>query len=149
MIEIEKSLRLPTFQPGIPIVLGNGEAWQFVPPTLGYYPVIQDDGRVLRRLTINYGPAWEARFEQALQAEIENQDILNHVWWFADYMLRQNYKEEITRYYNILLVFTSKDNEYVRRFLQIWDVVRGNDPKGHTSDGLNRPSERTISTPTA
>ena len=147
MIKVEKALRLPTFSEAVPIVLGNGEAFHFRPPTFGVYPEVS--GRsVIHRIKINYGVEWETRFNEAIEREIASKNIITDVWWFADIMLLENYKPEIRTYYRKLLYFNHRQPDTVRRHLQIWDVVKGNDPKGLSSDGSATPSERIVSTRT-
>jgi hypothetical protein len=138
--KIEKSLRLDTFQADCPIILGNGEAFHFRPPRFLCYPTVNQDGRILMAMGgLNYGPEWVEHTEVALEDEDNDKLTFDKICWFADRMLIRNYKEEVRKYYNILLPLHAREPETTRKFYQIWDMVRGFDPKGLTSDG-SRPA---------
>jgi hypothetical protein len=139
VFKIEESLRLPTFQCDVPIVLGNGEAFHFRPPRFVTYPEFDQDGKIIKCTGLNYGPDWEAHFEAATQKEERKEDIYEDVVWFADTMLRRNYKEEIRKYYKSLIYINNTERDSIRRMFQIWDVARGFDPKGLSSDGSAQP----------
>lgn len=143
MFKIERSLRLPKFHEDVPIVLGNGEAFHFRPPRFVHYPRFDDDGNAVTCLGLNYGPEWEEQFGKSVEADLAKQDIFPYICWFADRMLRRNYKEEIRRYYSVLIFHTKDEPDSLRRLMQIYDLARGVDPKEITSDGSGQPSAPT------
>lgn len=135
MLKIEESLRLDTFHRDCPIVLGNGEPFHFRPPRFVSFPVVSEDGRIETGMDLNYGEEWTERYYRALEDEAAGKDMLENIFWFADTMLMRNYRPEIRRHYRILLYFNSKEPDSARKFMQIWDLARGYDPKGLSSDG--------------
>jgi hypothetical protein len=148
MFKIEKSLRLPTFNEDVPITLGNGEEFHFRPPRIVQYPRFEG-GRIVLCLEVNYGQAFVDRHEAALadDAARDNNAMLEHMFWFADMMLLRNYSEQIRHYYSLLLGVNAYEPDAVRRLMQIWDLARGYDPKGLSSDGSQTRSGSTESTP--
>ena len=146
MIKIEKSLRLPNFQADTPVVLGNGETWHIRPPRFGFYPKFGGDGLIQTEIGLNYGPDWEQRLSETFEKELKDDELFESIAWFADQMLIRNYKEEIRSYYRFLLFVSKDEPDSQKRMYMLWDIARGYDPKGITSDGSGRPSWQTGST---
>ena len=55
----EPALRRPSFRPGIPIQLGDGQPWYFAPPRLEFHPVFAADGTVSAGLATDLGPEFD------------------------------------------------------------------------------------------
>jgi hypothetical protein len=134
MIKIEKSLRLPHFHEDVPIVLGNGETFHIRPPRFGFCPRVMADGAIETAFCLNYGPEWEARVAETLEKEFKDDELFTRVIWFVDRMLLRNYKEEIRAYYPYLLFLSPDEPDGKERIYALWDIARGFNPKGISSD---------------
>jgi hypothetical protein len=135
MIKIEKSLRLPSFQEDVPIVLGNGETFHIRPPRFVHYPEFGPGGAIGIGIGLNYGPEWADRISLAWHEDVKDDELFERIAWFADRMLIRNYKEEIRHYYPMILGLHPAEPDSRRRLMMLWDIARGYDPKGITSDG--------------
>jgi hypothetical protein len=139
MIKIEKSLRLPGFQEDTPIVLGNGETFHIRPPRFVYYPKWGAGNEIETCVALNYGQEWEDRISDTFAEEYKDEELFERISWFADRMLTRNYREEIRAYYRYLLYVHPNEPDSKKRMYMLWDIARGFDPKGLSSDMSKRP----------
>lgn len=66
----EMALRLPEFQPGVAIVLSDGQAWHFRMPVVGdYYPAMDKAGKVQFRAGSDLGIAYDAMLDRYADSE--------------------------------------------------------------------------------
>lgn len=145
MLNIEKSLRLSHFQADQPIVLGNGETFQFRLPRRVIYPEISPDGQIQMARGWNVGDDWDDRIHEAELILKEDKIPVGLVVQFADRMLLRNYREEIRVYYRSLLAFHPDEPDSITRYLEILRLAGGIDPKGPMPDGSKPRSESTAS----
>jgi hypothetical protein len=133
---LEVSLRAATWKAGFPVRLCNGEVFHFEPPSiLGFYPTFDGTGNVGRKLTIHLGREFEECLESAEEAARQGGDVWPYVAWMADRMLTHaNYRPEIRDHYREILYFDPK-GENKKIWFDVYDIARGVDPKGRTSDG--------------
>jgi hypothetical protein len=129
LLKVEKSLRLDTFYEDVPIVLGNGEAFHCHPPRMVYFPTFDADGVMMLGQRLNYGPAWEDKFEQASHKDTPAERFVSLIFWFADRMLLGNYDQKIRAYYPDLLYVNESDRVSTRILMTLWGLVQGVNPR--------------------
>lgn len=122
----EIGLRKPGFAEGVPIVLADGQAWQFPRPKVEMCPVVRD-GKVTLRTATNLGREFDELIEESLHAE-GFADELTVLWTVAVSMLRFNYDLADDDFVEILR-YRQGDGLSELAIQAIIDVAFGNAPK--------------------
>lgn len=124
----EKSLRRPEFREGVPIVLGDGQAWTFPKPMLVLIP--DEDGESFGPGRSTFDAAYDAKMEAFMASE---DDTLNCLLRLAVDLFRRNYdvpKGAIAT----LFPYRVGDEANAEMWTAIRDVAWGRSPK-HTAGG--------------
>lgn len=122
----ESECRRPTFTPGVPIVLADGQAWHFPRPSFELFPEVGPDGRVsgIGRAS-TFGPEYEDLLEAFYR---DDSDRLRGMFALAVDLLGRNY-DLAPADFRCLLRFRRGDPDREATWRQILDVAEGNGPK--------------------
>lgn len=134
MITIEQSLRRPDWQPGAPLPLLNGETFHFRPPIVRMWRQYEPGGTYVYRTRTDLGQEYDQRLNESERLFVENKNIYDSIYHFADAMLIRNYTEEIRGHYDEILYFSTADSVKAL-WGKIYDLARGIDPKEVCSIG--------------
>jgi hypothetical protein len=124
----EQALRTPGFQPGVPIVLGDGQAWHFPRPSLMLQPVMKEDGSVAFD---QYRHSYETRCDELVDelfAATNFFDEANATLALAVHALRRNYQLD-AQAVRTLFAYRTEDEAHKAMWESIRDVVLGRSPK--------------------
>jgi hypothetical protein len=128
----EPSHRRPTFTPGVPITLSDGQSWHFAPPVLEFLPVFGDDGSIKAGVCTDIGPEFDAAveaYESAVQAtqagdQIAASKLTDLMMGLAVRLLLASYDLDHAQLER-LLGFRPADPENLDRWGQIILIARG------------------------
>lgn len=125
MNEVEKR-RSPGFEPGVPVVLADGQAWQFPRPMVRWRKVYREDVPVLEGRS-SFGPEFDAAKERYVAGTTLREVGLASID-LAEVMLLRNYdlsRDELAD----LLPYTDEDGELGETWKSIYQVAYGIAPK--------------------
>jgi hypothetical protein len=127
----ETAKRRPSFEPGVPVLLEDGQQWQLPRPRIRWKMVVRDDVKIVEGHT-HFGPAFDALRER-INASENDADYLGASFDSAAWLLRRNY--ELTEDEALsLLAYDGEDEANQAVWATIYDVIWGRAPK-HSAGG--------------
>ena len=124
----EAEKRKPGFTPGVPIVLSDGQAWEFPRPTVAiteFIPTFGPDGAIGAGARRRFGGDYDAKLE-AFQAAGGGVAELTALFALAVDLLGRNYDLTPAEYQRIL-VFRPGDETNRETWQAIANVAQGDD----------------------
>jgi hypothetical protein len=122
----ETSKRRPSFEPGVPVLLEDGQQWQLPRPRVRWRMVVREDVKVIEGNT-HFGPEFDALRER-LNASENDAEYLGASFDSAAWLLRRNY--DLTEGEALsLLVYDAEDEANQEVWHTIYDVIWGRAPK--------------------
>lgn len=125
----ETARRRSTFVAGVPIVLGDGQAWHLPRPTLGFFPDVDDAGKI--RFGDKMGFQFGADYDALVDALAESEDGLgeaNALLALAVNLLLRNYSLTFDDF-RVLLPRFPGDPENAEMWKAIAALAVGSGPK--------------------
>jgi hypothetical protein len=122
----EPSVRRPTFEPGVPVVLEDGQPWQLPRPRVRWRMVVREDVKILEGNT-HFGPEFDSLRER-INASENDGDYLGASFEAAAWLLRRNYALNENEALS-LLAYDVEDGTNQDMWEAIYDVIWGRAPK--------------------
>jgi hypothetical protein len=131
----EQSLRRPEFAEGVPIVLGDGQAWQFPKPAVVLNPVFDDSLEATGfQSCARFGAEYDNLVESFLQAPLGSPERALRLATLAARLLARNYEIERGALGH-LFPFGANDAENMAMWKALAELACGVFPKAeHSGD---------------